>query len=50
MSVAWAMTSQGSVTVRAARRLRLALNLEKAISIGLKSGLWGGSKRSSAPA
>ena len=31
MSVAWALSSQSSVTVRAARRLRQALNVEKAI-------------------
>ncbi len=32
MSVAWALSSQSSVTVRAARRLRQALNVEKAIN------------------
>ena len=44
------MASQSSSTARAARRLREALSLEKAISIGLKSGEYGGRKRSSAPA
>ena len=39
MSVAWPMASRSSVTARAARRLRSVLNLEKAISIGLGSGL-----------
>ena len=33
MSVAWALSSQSSVTVRAARRLRQALNVEKAINV-----------------
>ena len=32
------MTSQRSSTVRAAACLRIALSLEKAISMGLKSG------------
>lgn len=47
--MAWAMASQRSSLVQTAAFLRNAFILEKAISIGLKSGLYGGRKRSFAP-
>ena len=43
------MTDQSSSTVLAAAFLRRALSFEKAISIGLKSGEYGGRNRSRAP-
>src|SRR3546814_9609565 len=49
-SIASRMAFQGSGRVLAAAFLRAALILAKASSMGLKSGLYGGRRRSSAPA
>src|SRR3546814_9428207 len=49
-SIASRMAFQRSGRVLAAAFLRAALILAKASSIGLKSGLYGGRRRSSAPA